>query len=70
MTRMPVAERKALLRQQLDEDDAIRYVEHIDDDGERMYDAALGLGFEGFVAKRATSIYEASARSQAWLKAK
>ncbi|MHB8515664.1 MAG: non-homologous end-joining DNA ligase, partial [Dehalococcoidia bacterium] len=67
---VPCVDRKALLRQRLDEDAAIRYVDHVEDDGERLYGAAIKLGFEGFVAKRASSFYEAGARSRSWLKAK
>ncbi|HZP56653.1 MAG TPA: non-homologous end-joining DNA ligase [Dehalococcoidia bacterium] len=70
LRRVPCVERKRLLWETLEQDDAIKYVEHLADDGERMYDAALQLGFEGFVAKRASSVYESGARSQAWLKAK
>jgi len=70
LTRVPCEERKALLRQHLAEDGAIRYVDHVEDDGEQVYRSAVELGFEGTVAKRATSPYEAGVRSGSWLKAK
>jgi bifunctional non-homologous end joining protein LigD len=70
LSRVPCEERKSLLRQRLIEDDAIRYVDHVEDAGEQVYASAVDLGFEGFVAKRATSPYEAGARSRSWLKAK
>ena len=44
---------------------------HRADDGEQLYGAASELGFEGIVAKRATSTYEAGRRAAAsWLKVK
>ena len=70
LSRVPCDERKAILRRRLAEDDAIRYVDHVEGDGEQVYRSAVDLGFEGFVAKRASSPYEPGARSRSWLKAK
>ncbi|MDE3096432.1 MAG: non-homologous end-joining DNA ligase [Chloroflexota bacterium] len=67
---VPCSDRKAVLRQRLDGDARLRYVEHVEEDGERMYETAVGLGFEGVVAKRAASVYEPGVRSRSWLKAK
>ncbi|HUA88600.1 MAG TPA: non-homologous end-joining DNA ligase, partial [Steroidobacteraceae bacterium] len=39
-------------------------------DARELYDAALDLGFEGIMAKRLDSAYEAGKRSRAWLKIK
>ena len=39
-------------------------------DGEKFYAAALEAGFEGIIAKRRDSRYEAGVRSPAWLKIK
>lgn len=39
-------------------------------DGQAMFDASLGLGLEGVVAKRLDSPYEAGRRSRAWIKVK
>ena len=39
-------------------------------DGERFYQAAVESGFEGMVAKRRSSRYEAGVRSPAWVKVK
>jgi bifunctional non-homologous end joining protein LigD len=39
-------------------------------DGQALYDAALAAGFEGAVAKRADSTYEAGERSRQWMKRK
>jgi bifunctional non-homologous end joining protein LigD len=43
---------------------------HTADDGLALYAAALGQGFEGVIAKRRDSRYEAGSRSGAWLKIK
>jgi bifunctional non-homologous end joining protein LigD len=40
------------------------------EDGEALYKAALAHGFEGVMAKRRSSVYEAGRRSPAWLKVK
>jgi bifunctional non-homologous end joining protein LigD len=43
---------------------------HAADDGRALYEAALANGFEGVIAKRKDSKYEAGRRSSAWLKVK
>jgi bifunctional non-homologous end joining protein LigD len=43
---------------------------HASDDGVALYAAALAQGFEGILAKRRDSRYEAGRRSGAWLKIK
>jgi bifunctional non-homologous end joining protein LigD len=43
---------------------------HAEENGEELYKAALASGFEGVIAKRRDSSYEAGKRSQAWLKIK
>jgi bifunctional non-homologous end joining protein LigD len=43
---------------------------HASDDAEQLYRAALAQGFEGIVAKRRDSIYEAGKRARTWLKLK
>ena len=43
---------------------------HAVDDGRALYEAALANGFEGVIAKRRDSKYEAGRRSSAWLKVK
>jgi bifunctional non-homologous end joining protein LigD len=70
LTRVPLVERKELLRRTLEPGAHIRFVDHERDDGETLYEGATKLGFEGVVGKRATSIYEPGARSGAWLKIK
>ena len=43
---------------------------HSSDNAEELYRAALGLGFEGIMAKKLDSTYQAGQRSRAWLKIK
>jgi bifunctional non-homologous end joining protein LigD len=43
---------------------------HSSADAEQLYDAALGQGFEGIVAKRLDSLYQPGERSKSWLKLK
>ncbi len=70
LTRVPLFERKELLRRTLEPGAHIKFVDHERDDGEALYEGATKLGFEGVVGKRATSIYEPGARNGAWLKIK
>jgi bifunctional non-homologous end joining protein LigD len=43
---------------------------HSSADAAQLYDAALGLGFEGIMAKKLDSAYHSGQRSRAWLKVK
>jgi len=43
---------------------------HMSDNAEQLYAAALEQGYEGIVAKRLDSTYQAGERSRAWLKLK
>ncbi|HEX4388573.1 MAG TPA: DNA ligase D [Steroidobacteraceae bacterium] len=43
---------------------------HVAERAEELYGAALDLGFEGIIAKRRDSPYQAGQRSRAWLKIK
>lgn len=67
---VPLAHRKNLLRRVLLPSDHIRLVEHFEEDGEAAYEAAIGQGLEGVIAKRRDSLYEAGRRSRSWLKIK
>jgi bifunctional non-homologous end joining protein LigD len=70
LARVPLSDRKALLRRTLAAGEHIKYVEHERDDGESLYEAATALGFEGVVGKRGTSIYDPGGRTGSWLKVK
>ena len=64
---LPLTTRKALLQRVLPPVGALRYLEHVEDDGEALYREAERLGLEGIVAKKATAPYKAG-RSPVWLK--
>jgi DNA ligase D-like protein (predicted ligase) len=68
-TRLPLRERKALLRKVLGTGDALRISAHRNRDGEAFYDEACRRGWEGLIAKRADSTYQGK-RSNDWLKFK
>jgi bifunctional non-homologous end joining protein LigD len=70
LTKVPLAQRKATLAQALLPSSLIRYVDHVDSDGEEAYRQSVKLGLEGVVAKRRDWAYEAGKRSRAWLKVK
>ena len=59
--------RKAVLQQLLPPVGALRYLEHVDEDGEALYREAERLGLEGMVGKKAAAPYKAG-RSAVWLK--
>jgi DNA ligase D-like protein (predicted ligase) len=68
-TRVPLRERKALLRDAVRWADPLRYCEHVDGEGEDLFRQACRDGEEGVIAKRASSRY-VSGRSRDWLKMK
>jgi len=61
--------RKTLLRREFDFSEHLRYTAHRNEDGETFYESACRKGWEGVIAKRATSGY-AHARSSDWVKFK
>jgi bifunctional non-homologous end joining protein LigD len=65
----PYADRRRWLEQCLLPSPRVQLV-HAEENGEELYRAALASGFEGVIAKRKDSRYEAGRRSQAWLKIK
>jgi bifunctional non-homologous end joining protein LigD len=71
LTRTPLVERKALLQRLLEAaPPAIRYGEHVTQDGAKFFAAACKLGLEGIVAKRASDPYRDGERTRSWLKVK
>lgn len=65
--------RKELLAQLLsghaDASSAIQFSDHVEGDGQGLYDRASEMGLEGIVSKRVTATY-VSGRSHSWMKAK
>ncbi|TCJ17809.1 DNA ligase D [Flaviaesturariibacter flavus] len=71
VTKLPLLERKALLRKLLPpEDDVLHYSDHVEGKGDAFFKAALKQGLEGIMGKKADSIYTVDARSPDWLKIK
>jgi bifunctional non-homologous end joining protein LigD len=64
---LPLSARKSILRRVLPPVGPLRYLEHVEQEGEALYQEAARLGLEGVVAKKADSPYRAG-RSPAWLK--
>jgi DNA ligase D-like protein (predicted ligase) len=69
VTRLPLLERKRLLRNAFRFGGAIRFSTHWPKEGERRYAEACRKGWEGLIAKRAAAPYQ-HARSKDWLKFK
>jgi bifunctional non-homologous end joining protein LigD len=70
LTRAALIERKALLEQVLEAaPPALRFGEHVTEDGAKFLAAACKLGLEGVVAKRAADPYRET-RTRSWLKIK
>jgi len=67
VTRVPLRERKGLLRDLLDFGDPLRFTAHRNEDGEAYLEDACRRGWEGLVAKDAGSRYVHS-RSRKWQK--
>jgi DNA ligase D-like protein (predicted ligase) len=66
---LPLRTRKELLCKALEFNDALRFTEHRDTEGEAYYKEACRRGWEGIIAKKGDSVY-VSIRSSDWLKFK
>lgn len=69
VTDVELRHRKALLRNAIRFEDPIRFTPHRNEEGERFLEEACDQGWEGLIAKKATSRYVHS-RSKEWLKFK
>jgi bifunctional non-homologous end joining protein LigD len=67
---LPLRERKALLRKALRFEGPVRFSQHRNEHGEKLFREACRQGLEGLMAKRADSTYRSGARSHDWLKLK
>ncbi len=67
LCRLPLIERKAILREVLPTTGPLRYADHIRGRGEAMFRSAVAMELEGIVAKRADSVY-AEGRSRSWVR--
>ncbi|MFB3818875.1 MAG: DNA ligase D [Candidatus Methylomirabilales bacterium] len=67
LRRLPLARRKALLREVVPAAGAVRYLDHVEEAGEPLYREIERMGLEGVIAKRGDAPYRGG-RSPAWLK--
>lgn len=70
LLRVPLEERKRLLRRVLREHPRVRYAAHVEGTGRAFLRAAQERGLEGIVAKHRRGAYEPARRSATWLKVK
>lgn len=64
----PTLERKRILAAFAPRHGRIRFVDHVEREGEALYALAREHELEGIIAKRADARYESGRRSQSWLK--
>lgn len=69
LTALPLTARKKLLAESLAFEDPLRFVSHVEEEGEAYLREACRRGWEGLIAKRASSGY-GKGRSKEWLKFK
>ncbi|MFZ1798595.1 MAG: DNA ligase D [Chitinophagaceae bacterium] len=69
---LPLLERKELLKNLLEKNnnDLIRYCDHIDKNGIAFFESAKKADLEGIIAKKSDSQYTCNTRSKEWLKIK
>lgn len=67
LRRLPLTQRKALLREVVPAAGAIRYLDHVEEAGEPLYREIERMRLEGVIAKRGDAPYRGG-RSPAWLK--
>lgn len=70
LTKLPLTERKKLLREHVREGTYVVLSAYVETEGEAYYKAALANGMEGIMAKKKDSAYEPGVRSSNWLKIK
>lgn len=66
----PLVERKSILSQELEESEQVTLIDYFPEKGEKYFQAALKVGIEGVMAKRADSVYQPGVRSPDWVKIK
>lgn len=70
LTRLPLIERKAILKTVLPKDPVVHISEFFEESGTVFFEHAKKIGLEGILAKQADSLYKAGDRSRDWLKIK
>jgi len=69
-TKQPLSERRAKLQEIVMQDKGLRLIYWLPDEGKKFHAAAVKLGLEGIIAKRAASHYQQGKRSDDWRKIK
>jgi len=69
LRQMPLLKRKAALQTLLVKTERIVYCQHVGEMGEKLFQAAEGLGLEGVIGKKADSPY-IRGRTRSWVKVK
>jgi DNA ligase D-like protein (predicted ligase)/DNA ligase D-like protein (predicted 3'-phosphoesterase) len=70
LTKLPLVERKGILKSSLREGSNVILCDFIEEKGEAYFKSALEKGLEGVVAKKRDSQYEEGLRTGSWLKIK
>jgi bifunctional non-homologous end joining protein LigD len=70
LVRVPLEDRKRLLRNIIRDSAVLKYSEHVLGEGKAFYRAAKEKRLEGIVGKLRDSVYQPGVRSSAWLKIK
>lgn len=70
LSRLPLIQRRDILRQLMPASGIIRYSDHIDDIGEDFFEIARKNNLEGIIAKKKDAAYIPDSRSRNWLKIK
>lgn len=68
--KLPLTDRKKLVKQLLKNNQIIRYCDHIEKDGIAFLEKAREQGLEGIIGKRKDSTYAEGVRTKEWLKIK
>jgi DNA ligase D-like protein (predicted ligase)/DNA ligase D-like protein (predicted 3'-phosphoesterase) len=67
---LTLSERKRLLEQSVADGKHVTLSSYVEKNGKDYYQAVLGKGLEGVIAKKKVSVYEPGIRSNSWLKIK
>lgn len=71
LEKMPLIERKELLKKIIPKNsNFIKYSDHVEKEGKKLFKLAIDKGLEGLIAKKTTSLYYEGERSDDWLKVK
>jgi bifunctional non-homologous end joining protein LigD len=70
LRRLPLLERKEILKKNLPKFANVKYSDHVEKHGIKFFEIAKKQGLEGIIAKDCTSPYRSGQRSNEWLKVK